>query len=76
MSHPTQQEFDELKKEYERLRVLFMSVIPMIGILLEQQGADPADVKAWTTAYPQVGFEPGKFLSAGLDLMKQVNKED
>lgn len=71
---PSQQDFDNLQQDHDRLRTLFMSVIPIIGVLLERQGADPAAVKAWSAASPQVSFDQSEWLNAGLKLMGQLRK--
>lgn len=73
---PSQQDFDDLIRDHQRLRVLFMSVIPMIGILLERQGADPAAVKAWSAASPGAAFDASQWLNAGIKLMKQLREQE
>lgn len=68
----SQTEFDDLKKDHDRLRALLMTLIPIVGCLLEKAGADPDNVAAWQSASPKVGFEYDKWTNAGLEVLKDL----
>ncbi|NKJ00401.1 hypothetical protein [Novosphingobium sp. SG707] len=68
----SQTEFDELKKDHDRLRALLMTLIPIVGCLLEKAGADPEKVAVWQGASPKVGFEYNKWSNSGLEILRDL----
>ena len=65
-------EFNSLKKDHERLRMVTMSLTGLVCLLAVRAGADPADTGEFKKAFPEVGYDLNKMLNASLRIAKSI----